>query len=91
MVVDISTQADIMVDFQLGSLDKADTFDPTWTDPQVLCSQKGANVQGSIGPFGLLVMASSGLEEYSAVFFRIFKGQHKPVVLMCSDQSRLVY
>ncbi|RWR97123.1 beta-fructofuranosidase, insoluble isoenzyme 3-like protein [Cinnamomum micranthum f. kanehirae] len=83
-----AAEADIMVDYQLGSLDKADTFDPTWTDPQVLCSQKGANVQGSIGPFGLLVMASSGLEEYSAVFFRIFKGQHKPVVLMCSDQSR---
>ncbi|XXG88437.1 hypothetical protein AAC387_Pa12g0646 [Persea americana] len=83
-----AAEADIMVDFHLGSLDKADTFDPTWTDPQLLCNQKGANVPGSIGPFGLLVMASSGLEEYSAVFFRIFKGQHKPVVLMCSDQSR---
>lgn len=72
----------------MTNLEKAETFDPKWTDPQILCSQKGASVEGSLGPFGLLVMASKSLEEHTAVFFRVFKGQNKYVVLMCSDQSR---
>ena len=41
-----------------------------------------------LGPFRLLVLASKGLQEYTAVFYRIFKGQNKYAVLMCSDQSR---
>lgn len=90
-VLIFSIQADVMVEFQFGSLEKAETFNPTWTNPQLLCSQKGADVQGSIGPFGLLVMASEGLDEYTAVFFRVFKAPDKHVVLMCSDQSRLVF
>ncbi|XP_048129977.1 beta-fructofuranosidase, insoluble isoenzyme CWINV1-like [Rhodamnia argentea] len=83
-----AAQADVEVLFEVKGLEKAEVFDPTWTNPQMLCSQKGASVKGSLGPFGLLVMASKGLEEYTAVFFRIFKGQNKYVVLMCSDQSR---
>lgn len=61
-----------------------------WIDPQLLCSQKGAGVKGGVGPFGLLVFASQGLKEYTAVFFRIFKYQDKNLVLMCSDQSRFI-
>ncbi|XP_058087786.1 beta-fructofuranosidase, insoluble isoenzyme 1-like [Magnolia sinica] len=83
-----ASQADIEVTFHLPRLEEAEPFDPTWVNPQILCNQKGANVNGSIGPFGLMVLASDGLDEYTAVFFRIFKGQDKPVVLMCSDQSR---
>ncbi|XP_058087788.1 beta-fructofuranosidase, insoluble isoenzyme 1-like [Magnolia sinica] len=83
-----AAQADIEVTFHLPRLEKAEPFDPTWVNPQILCSQKGADVKGSIGPFGLMVLASDGLDEYTAVYFRIFKGQDKPVVLMCSDQSR---
>ncbi|XP_030457714.2 beta-fructofuranosidase, insoluble isoenzyme CWINV1-like [Syzygium oleosum] len=83
-----AAQADVEVSFEVKELEKAEVLDPTWTNPQMLCSQKGASVKGSLGPFGLLVMASKGLQEYTAVFFRIFKGQNKYVVLMCSDQSR---
>ncbi|KAF3451458.1 hypothetical protein FNV43_RR07553 [Rhamnella rubrinervis] len=67
---------------------KEELLDPSWTDPQILCSQNGASVKGGLGPFGLLVLASKGLKEYTAVFFRIFKAPNKHAVLMCSDQSR---
>lgn len=83
-----AAQADVEIYFDLPSLEKAEAFDPTWVNPQILCSNKGAQVQGSIGPFGLLVLASDNLEEQTAVFFRIFKAQDRHVVLMCSDQSR---
>ncbi|KAF3450596.1 hypothetical protein FNV43_RR06685 [Rhamnella rubrinervis] len=81
-------QADVEISFEVAGLGKAEVLDPSWTDPQSLCSQKGASVKGGLGPFGLLVLASKGLEEYTAVFFRIFKAPNKYVVLMCSDQSR---
>ncbi|XP_077241303.1 beta-fructofuranosidase, cell wall isozyme-like isoform X2 [Tasmannia lanceolata] len=84
----IAPQADVEVEFRLPSFDKAEIFDPSWVDPQILCSQKGVQVEGSIGPFGLFVLASESLDEYTAVFFRIFKAKDKHVVLMCSDQSR---
>lgn len=61
---------------------------PEWKNPQLLCSQKGAGTKGGVGPFGLLVLASKDLKEYTSVSFTIFKRQNKYVVLMCSDQSR---
>ena len=76
------------VSFKISDFKKAEALDPSWSNPQLLCSQKGASVKGGLGPFGLKVLASKGMEEYTAVFFRIFKGQTKYVVLMCSDQSR---
>lgn len=81
-------QADVEISFQTTAFEKAEVLDSIWTNPQFLCSQKGASVKGALGPFGLLVLASNGLQEYTAVFFRIFKGQDKHIVLMCSDQSR---
>ncbi|KAG5524666.1 hypothetical protein RHGRI_031367 [Rhododendron griersonianum] len=57
-------------------------------DPQLLCSQNQASVEGLLGPFGLLVLASKDLTEQTAIFFRIFRSHSKYVVLMCSDQSR---
>ncbi|KAL4310283.1 hypothetical protein GQ457_01G040530 [Hibiscus cannabinus] len=91
-VVEVSgvtaSQADVDISFEIPGFDKAELLDPSWTNPQLLCSQKGASVKGGLGPFGLLVLASKGLSENTAVFFRIFKGQNKHVVLMCSDQSR---
>ncbi|XP_043720624.1 beta-fructofuranosidase, insoluble isoenzyme CWINV1-like [Telopea speciosissima] len=83
-----ASQADVEVSFALSTLEKAENMDPSWKNPQLLCSQKGASVKGSIGPFGLLVLASEGLEEQTSIFFRVFKDQEKYVVLMCSDQSR---
>ena len=63
----------------------------SWVDPQLLCKEKKASMNGTIGPFGLLVLASKDLEEQTAVYFRVFRKQYeKYVVLMCSDQSRFV-
>lgn len=76
------------VSFDMMNLEKAELMDPSWVDPQLLCSQKAASIDGTIGPFGLLVLASKNLEEQTAVFFRVFKNIGKYVVLMCSDQSR---
>ncbi|XP_015890714.3 beta-fructofuranosidase, insoluble isoenzyme CWINV1 [Ziziphus jujuba] len=91
-VVEVSkvtaVQADIEISFKITGFEKAEVLDPSWKDPQIICSQKGASVKGALGPFGLLVLASNGLEEYTAVFFRIFKADNKYVVLFCSDQSR---
>lgn len=83
-------QADIEVAFETSDFDTAEVMDPSWTDPQILCSKKDATVKGGFGPFGLLVLASKGLEEYTAIFYRIFKAHNsnnKHLVLMCSDQS----
>lgn len=76
------------ITFNVSDFSTGEVLDPSWTNPQLLCCQKGASVKGSLGPFGLLVLASESLQEYTAVFFRIFKGKNKYVVLMCSDQSR---
>ncbi|CAB4302902.1 unnamed protein product [Prunus armeniaca] len=84
-----AAQADVDITFEISDFKKAEVLDPSWTDPQLLCSQKDASVKGGLGPFGLLVLASKGLKEYTAVFYRIFKGHNnKYVVLLCSDQSR---
>ncbi|XP_026413787.1 beta-fructofuranosidase, insoluble isoenzyme 1-like isoform X1 [Papaver somniferum] len=83
-----AAQADIEVTFRIPSLENAEVFDPSWVDAQQLCGEKGAAVQGGIGPFGLLTLASKELEEYTAVFFRVFKAQDKYVVLMGSGGGR---
>lgn len=81
-------QADVEVTFYVGSLEKAEIFDPSFTlKPFELCKIKGSNVPGGVGPFGLITLATPDLEEYTPVFFRVFKDTktHKPKVLMCSD------
>ncbi|XP_010262080.1 PREDICTED: beta-fructofuranosidase, insoluble isoenzyme CWINV3-like isoform X2 [Nelumbo nucifera] len=83
-----ASQADIEVSFELPKLAYAELMDPSWVDPQLLCSDKGASVKGGVGPFGLLVLASEDLKEHTAIFFRVFKNKDRYVVLMCSDQSR---
>ncbi|GLT62695.1 hypothetical protein SLA2020_353120 [Shorea laevis] len=80
-----AAQADVEVTFSFPSLDKAEPFDPSWVDAQQLCGQKGSKVRGGLGPFGLLTLASENLEEFTPVFFRIFKATNKYIVLMCSD------
>ncbi|XAR49935.1 Beta-fructofuranosidase, partial [Bertholletia excelsa] len=84
-----AAHADVDIAFEVSNFEKAELLDPSWTDPQLLCALKNASVNsGGLGPFGLLVLASEGMQEYTAVFFRIFKDDTKFVVLMCSDQSR---
>ncbi|KAL9443319.1 hypothetical protein AB3S75_016639 [Citrus x aurantiifolia] len=83
-----ASQVDVEIDFELPELEEAELFDPAWLDPQQLCNDKNASIQGRFGPFGLLILATEDLTEKTAIFFRIFKGQNKYVVLMCSDHSR---
>lgn len=86
-----ATQADIEVTFEVGEVEasKVETIEQGLLhNPGKVCSQKPASVKGMFGPFGLLVLASDNLQEYTAVFFRIFRVDHKYVVLMCSDQTR---
>ncbi|CAL0299410.1 unnamed protein product [Lupinus luteus] len=78
-------QADVEVTFSFSSLDKAETFDPKRLNAEDLCVQKGLKLQGGVGPFGFLTLASKKLEEFTPVFFTIFKASNKHVVLMCSD------
>ncbi|KFK38674.1 hypothetical protein AALP_AA3G145300 [Arabis alpina] len=88
-----ATQADVDVTFKVKDLEKADVIEPSWTDPQKICSQGVSSVKSGLGPFGLMVLASNDMEESTLVYFRIFKSNDtntntKYVVLMCSDQSR---
>lgn len=85
----VSSQADVDVVFEVPSLARAERLDPSrLLDPDALCGEKGASVQGGVGPFGLLVMASGDLREHTAVFFRVFRLLHEYTVLMCTDLTR---
>jgi len=83
-------QADVEVFFKVSGFDleKADVIEPGWTDPQLICSQR--NASSGLGPFGLMVLASKNMEEYTSVNIRIFRAgenSKEHVVVMCSDQS----
>ncbi|KAL1339108.1 hypothetical protein AAHE18_U009300 [Arachis hypogaea] len=82
-----AAQADVEISFEINKTRDAEVLN-SWVDPQILCSQKGSSVRSGLGPFGLIVLASKGLQEYTSVFFRIFKYQNENLVLFCSDQSR---
>ncbi|PHU24504.1 hypothetical protein BC332_09611 [Capsicum chinense] len=84
-----ATLADVEMSFSAKTLENVEKWEGNWTNPQQVCSIIGASVKGGIGPFGLLVLASKDIQEYTAVFFRIFKGDcNNFIVLMCSDQTR---
>ncbi|KAF7818805.1 beta-fructofuranosidase, insoluble isoenzyme 1-like [Senna tora] len=82
-----AAQADVEVTFTFPSLERAEPFNPRWVKPQDICAEKGSKIVGGVGPFGLLALASEKLEEFTPVFFRIFKAPNKHVVLLCSDAS----
>ncbi|XP_059067316.1 beta-fructofuranosidase, insoluble isoenzyme 1 isoform X1 [Cryptomeria japonica] len=82
-----AAQADVEVSFNLPSLTDVERMDSN-LDAQQLCSVNGTASNSMVGPFGLLVLASSDLAEQTAVYFRIGHHQNKMKVLMCSDQSR---
>ncbi|KAJ4753299.1 hypothetical protein LUZ62_087704 [Rhynchospora pubera] len=84
-----TAQADVEVTFDVSSLSNAEPFDPEYMyDAQAFCKIKGADVKGGVGPFGLYVLATSDLQEKTAVFFRVFKSEDKHVVLMCNDPTQ---
>lgn len=84
-------QADVEVVFEIPNLEEAEQLDPKWLqDPKKLCAEKAcAPVEGGVGPFGLVVMASGDMQEQTAVFFRVFKHDGAYKVLMCTDLTRL--
>lgn len=85
-------QADVEVTFSFDGLDKAEPFDPKWDryDAEKVCDEMNSTIPGGLGPFGILTLASKKLEEYTPIFFRIFKAQDEHLVLMCSDARRLI-
>ncbi|KAH7331169.1 hypothetical protein KP509_20G018500 [Ceratopteris richardii] len=58
------------------------------TDEPYFCGAGSAAKQGYYGPFGLLVLASDGLQEQTAVYFYITTLNGKPAAVACNDQSR---
>jgi sucrose-6-phosphate hydrolase SacC (GH32 family) len=87
-----TVQADVEVVFEIPNLEEAEKLDPSWLKhPQKLCEEKGAAVQGGVGPFGLVVMASGDMEEHTSVFFRVFKHEDTYKVLMCTDLTRYFF
>ncbi|XP_060217179.1 beta-fructofuranosidase, insoluble isoenzyme CWINV3-like isoform X2 [Lycium barbarum] len=82
-------QADVEISFSIPLLEKAEVLESRWSNPQEICSQRGSSANSTgVGPFGLLVLASSDIQEFTAVFFRIFRKNDKLIVLMCSDLKR---
>jgi hypothetical protein len=66
-------QADVEVEFAMGSLENAEPLDPIYTlNGEILCRQKGP-VSLESWPFGLMVLAELNLEEYTSIFFRSFR------------------
>ncbi|XP_057771525.1 beta-fructofuranosidase, insoluble isoenzyme CWINV1-like isoform X2 [Salvia miltiorrhiza] len=82
-----ASQADVEISFEISTFKNVEELEPSMTDPQEICSD-GAAKGGGVGPFGLLVLASKDIQEYTAVYFRVFIAKTRYVVLMCSDQSR---
>ncbi|GMI84348.1 beta-fructofuranosidase 5, 6-fructan exohydrolase [Hibiscus trionum] len=83
-----ASQADIEIMFELPELEEAEFMDTSLVDPQLICDRQDSSVTGKYGPFGLLALATEDLTERTAIFFRIFRGDNRYVVLMCSEQKR---
>ncbi|KAL1531010.1 Beta-fructofuranosidase, insoluble isoenzyme cwinv1, variant 2 [Salvia divinorum] len=81
-----ASQADVEISFEISTLKNVEVLEPSLADPQEICSH-GAS-KGGVGPFGLLALASKDIQEYTAIYFRVFRAKTRYVVLMCSDQSR---
>ncbi|XP_057826243.2 fructan 6-exohydrolase isoform X2 [Cryptomeria japonica] len=82
-------QMDVEVSFDLRKMEieEVEEMDANAT-AQELCSNTGVSYKGVVGPFGLLVLASNDLTQYTAVFYHIISHQNKLKLLMCSDQRR---
>ncbi|KAG5603440.1 hypothetical protein H5410_034810 [Solanum commersonii] len=84
-----AAQADVEISFSIpiAVLEQAEVLESSWTNPQEIANKSGSSANTGVGPFGLLVLASNNIEEYTAIYFTIFKKNDKFVVLMGCDQK----
>ncbi|KAK2356161.1 Glycosyl hydrolase family 32 protein [Trifolium repens] len=85
--IETATQLDIIAEFEI---DKEALEKIAESNVEYECSTSGgASKRGALGPFGLYVLADSGLSEYTPVYFYVVKGSNgKLKTSFCSDQSR---
>ncbi|KAJ7944773.1 Acid beta-fructofuranosidase [Quillaja saponaria] len=85
--VGTATQLDIVAEFEIDK----DVLDKTpQSNVEFSCSGSGgAAHRGSLGPFGLLVLADESLSERTPVYFYITKGSDGHLkTFYCTDQTR---
>ncbi|KAI8006506.1 Beta-fructofuranosidase, soluble isoenzyme I [Camellia lanceoleosa] len=81
-----ATQLDITATFELDEEALEATIE---ADVGYNCSTTGAVVRGTLGPFGLLVIADDSLSEFTPVYFYISKGIDGTYsTFICSDEMR---
>ncbi|KAL7253826.1 hypothetical protein ACSBR1_008214 [Camellia fascicularis] len=81
-----ATQLDMTATFEVDKEALEATLE---ADVGYNCSTTGAVVRGTLGPFGLLVIADDSLSEFTPVYFHISKdidGTYK--TFFCSDEMR---
>ncbi|KAI8029518.1 Beta-fructofuranosidase, soluble isoenzyme I [Camellia lanceoleosa] len=81
-----ATQLDIIATFEVDKAALEATFE---ADVGYNCSTTGAAVRGTLGPFGLLVVADDLLSEFTPVYFYVSKdidGTYR--TFFCSDEMR---
>lgn len=81
-----ATQLDISATFEVDEAALEGTLE---ADVGYNCSTTGAIVRGTLGPFGLLVIADDSLTEFTPVYFYISKGTDGSYqTFFCSDEIR---
>ncbi|OWM71834.1 hypothetical protein CDL15_Pgr017717 [Punica granatum] len=85
--VESASQVDIIAEFDI---DKAALEAAQGTDEEFNCINSGGAAQrGSLGPFGLLVLADQSLSEQTSVHFYVSKARDGSLkTSFCTDQSR---
>ncbi|GLJ16803.1 hypothetical protein SUGI_0289520 [Cryptomeria japonica] len=86
-VTSAQVDVEVLFDLQRMKIAEFEEMDANATARE-LCSNIGVSHKGVVGPFGLLVLASNDLTQYTAVFYHIISHQTKLKLLMCSDQRR---
>ncbi|KAE9609327.1 putative fructan beta-(2,6)-fructosidase [Lupinus albus] len=80
----VSQAAGIEVLLEVPELESSESLDPNAVYLQQLSSEEYyASRNGTIGSFGILVLASSDLREQTSIFFRLYNASNEYIGLMC--------